>query len=262
MIKIVNLRKTFNGQEVLRGVNLEIPKGKRTAIIGRSGGGKSVLLKHLVGLVKPDEGEIYVNGVDITKLKGKELDRIKRKFGMVFQGAALFDSLTVIDNIAFPLRELTDIKEDEIIDRSMNILRQVGLVGMENKYPDELSGGMRKRVGIARALVIRPEFMFFDEPTTGLDPITERAIHQMIGLNPITEKAVSKMIGKCTDIHECTDVLVSHNIKEVLEISHKVAMLHEGRIIEDTTPKELLKSSNPVVKQFISGNIEGPIHLY
>ena len=261
MIKVVNLRKSFNGQEVLKGVNLEIPTGKRTAIIGRSGGGKSVLLKHLVGLIKPDSGEIYVDGVDITKLKGKELNEVKKKFGMVFQGAALFDSLTVLDNVAFPLRELTDMKEEEIIENAREILREVGLEGMEHKYPDEISGGMRKRVGIARALIIRPKYLFFDEPTTGLDPITERAIHQLIGLNPLMEMAVKKMVGKCHEEAKCTDIVVSHNIKEVLEISHKVAMLHDGVIVEETTPEGLLKSTNPVVKQFISGNIEGPIKL-
>lgn len=262
MIKVVNLRKSFNGQEVLRGVNLEIPKGKRTAIIGRSGCGKSVLLKHLVGLIRPDDGEIYVDGVEITKLRKRELNRIRRKFGMVFQGSALFDSMTILENVAFPLRELTDLKEDEIVERVVNMLRQVGLAGMEGKYPEEISGGMKKRVGIARALILKPEFIFFDEPTTGLDPIMERTIHQLIGLKPVMERAVSRLLKKVTDTVPHTDILVSHNIKEVLEVSHTVAMLHDGIIIEHTTPEELMKSSNPVVQQFISGSIEGPIQLY
>lgn len=262
MIKVINLRKSFNGQEVLKGVNLDIPKGKRTAIIGRSGCGKSVLLKHLVGLIKPDSGEIYVDDVDIAKLGKGELNRIRRKFGMVFQGGALFDSMTVFENIAFPLRELADIKEDEIFERVMDMLKQVGLAGMEYKYPEEISGGMKKRVGIARALILKPEFVFFDEPTTGLDPIMERAIHQLIGLKPLMEKAVSQLLKKSTDTVQHTDILVSHNIKEVLEVSHTVAMLHDGVIIEHTTPEGLMKSSNPIIRQFISGSIEGPIQLY
>jgi phospholipid/cholesterol/gamma-HCH transport system ATP-binding protein len=248
MIKIVNLRKSFNGYEVLKGVNMEIPKSKITAIIGRSGGGKTILLKHLIGLVKPDSGEIYIDDVDITKLKGKELNKIKRKFGMVFQGGALFDSLTVLENVTFPLRELTGQKEDEIVEMALGILKQIGLAGIEHKYPDEISGGMKKRVALARALILRPEFMFFDEPTTGLDPIVENAIHQLI--------------KKCMGIVPCTDVLVSHNIGEVLSLSDRVAMLHEGVIIESSTPEEIVKSPNPVVQQFLYGSTEGPIQLY
>ena len=200
MIKVVNLRKSFNGQEVLRGVNLEIPAGKTMAIIGRSGGGKTILLKHLVGLMKPDSGEIYVNRVDITKLKAKDLNKIKAKFGMLFQGAALFDSLTIFENVAFPLRELTNLKEDEIREMAFKALKEVGLIGMEQKYPDEISGGMKKRVGLARAIIRNPEVMFFDEPTTGLDPIMGNTIHQLI--------------RKCTSMVQCTEVMVSHNIEE------------------------------------------------
>lgn len=247
MIKVVNLRKTFNGQEVLKGVNLEIPSGQTTAIIGRSGEGKSVLLRHLMGLVKPDSGEIYVNNVDITKLKGKELNTIKKTFGVLFQGAALFDSLTIFENVAFPLRELTDFTEDEIRERVSKAFKEIGLTGMEQKYPDEISGGMKKRVGLARALIRHPEVMFFDEPTTGLDPITETAIHQLI--------------RRCMSMIQCTEVLISHNIEEVLKLSHRVAMLHDGVIIEATTPEELVKSPHPAVRQLLSGSLEGPIHL-
>jgi len=247
MIKVVNLRKTFNGQEVLKGVNLEIPSGKTTAIIGRSGEGKSVLLRHLMGLMKPDSGEIYVNNVDITKLKGKELNTIKKTFGVLFQGAALFDSLTIFENVAFPLRELTELKEDEIREVVFKAFKEIGLTGTEQKYPDEISGGMKKRVGLARALIRHPEVMFFDEPTTGLDPITETAIHQLI--------------RHCMNMIQCTEVLISHDIQEVLKLSHKVAMLHDGVIIEETTPEELVKSPNPAVRQFLSGSLEGPIHF-
>lgn len=239
MIKIVDLKKSFDGQEVLRGVNLEIPDGKTTAIIGPSGIGKTVLLKHLVGLLKPDSGEIYVDGVEITGLKGKALNSIKRRFSMVFQGSALFDSLTVLENVTFPLMELTDLKEEEIRKVSMGILMRVGLKGMEDKYPDEISGGMKKRVGIARALITRPEVIFFDEPTTGLDPIVAGAIHLLM--------------KECINERRATSVIVSHNIKEVLELSDIIAMLHNGVIIECTSPEGLLRSEDPAIKQFIRG---------
>lgn len=249
MIKIVNLRKSFDDFDILKGVNLEIPKGKTTAIIGRSGGGKSVLLKHLVGLLKPDSGQIYVDDVEITKLRGKELNKIKRKFGMVFQGAALFDSLTVLENVTFPLLELTDMGEEETKRQALGFLKEIGLAGMGSKYPDEISGGMKKRVALARALIMRPEYMFFDEPTTGLDPVVENAIHQLM----------KECMG---GIAECTDVLVSHNIGEVLKISEYIAMLHEGVIIECSTPEGIVKSPNPIVQQFLYGSTEGPIQLY
>lgn len=248
MIRIVNLKKSFDGSSVLRGVNLEIPDGKVTAIIGRSGGGKTVLLKHLVGLMKPDSGEILVDGVDITRLKGRRLDEVKKKFGMVFQGSALFDSLTVLENITFPLRELTDKNDGEITDFARELLKEAGLSGKEDKYPDEISGGMKKRVALVRALALRPEYRFFDEPTTGLDPIIENAIHElMVRYAPKTP---------------CTDVLISHNIGEVLKMADKIAMLHEGVIIEAGTPEEIRGSSNPYVRQFLTGDTEGPIQLY
>ncbi len=243
MIKIVDLWKSFNGQEVLRGIDLEIPKGKRTAIIGRSGGGKSVLLKHIIGLLKPDRGSIYIDGEDITRLRGERLNRIKRKFGVVFQGGALFDSLTIYDNVAFPLRELTDLDEEEIRERVERLLEEVSLSGMEGKYPDEISGGMRKRVAIARAMIMEPEILVFDEPTTGLDPITTKTIHAL-------------MTG-CSRKTNCTEVIVTHRIREVLDIAHFVAMLHEGRIVEFTTPQELITSENPIVRGFITGKVKG-----
>ena len=258
MIKVENIRKSINGQEILKGVNLEIPTGETTAIIGRSGGGKTILLRHLVGLIKPDSGSIYVNGKDITKLSGRDLNSIKSRFGMLFQNAALFDSLTVFDNVAFPLRELMDLKEDEIRDLTLKALAEVGLTGMERKYPDEISGGMKKRVGLTRELVRTPEFMFFDEPTSGLDPITENAIHQLI-------KKCSSMIkcigSECREV-KCTELIVSHNIKEVMKLANTVAMLHDGVIIESTTPENLMQSSNPVVRQFLSGSLEGPLGIY
>jgi len=248
MIEIKDLWKSFNGQEVLRGVNLTINKGEITTIIGRSGGGKSVLLKHLIGVIRPDKGSIIVDGEDITKLGKRELKRVKRKFGMVFQFAALFDSMTVLDNIAFQMRELSGLKEGEIVKQAREILRRIGMEGMEDKYPDEISGGMAKRVGLARALVMRPEYMFFDEPTTGLDPIVENNIHQLM--------------TTCTADVECTDIVISHNIGEVMKISDKVAMLHEGEIIDSGTPDEIAESENPVVRQFLAGSPDVPIQIY
>lgn len=244
----MDLWKSFNGQEVLRGVNLEIPGGKTTAIIGRSGGGKSVLLKHLIGLLRPDKGKIMIDGTDITGLRTTEFNKIKRKVGIVFQGAALFDSLTIFENIAFPLRELTDLGEEEIRERVIVSLKQVGLYGMEAKYPDEISGGMKKRVALARAMIMEPAIMLYDEPTTGLDPVMETTIHHLI--------------SNCQGRLKCTAVLVSHNIREVLKIAHRVAMLHDGVIIESSTCEEIQGSENPVVRQFLSGGIEGPIQLY
>ncbi len=201
MIKLVDVYKTFNGQEVLRGVTLEIPEGKTTAIIGRSGGGKSVLLKHIIGLLKPDSGQVLVEGTDISRLNNRDLNKIRNRFGILFQGAALFDSLTVYDNIAFPLREKTRLKENEIQKMVDEKLEQLGLAGMGHKYPAEISGGMKKRVGLARALIMDPEIMLFDEPTTGLDPIMKNAIYNLI-------LKMHKKFG-------FTAVVVSHEIPDI-----------------------------------------------
>lgn len=247
MIQLVNLRKSFNKQEVLKGLSLEIPDGKTTAIIGRSGGGKSVLLKHIVGLVQPDSGQILVDGKDITTLNEVELNEVKGKFGMLFQGAALFDSLTVFENIAFPLREKTTLSEEKIGEKVGLLLKELGLSGMEAKYPAEISGGMRKRVGLARALITEPKIMLYDEPTTGLDPIMENTIHELI-------LASHKLFHS-------TDILVSHNMKEVYKIAQHVAMLHEGLIVAQGTPEEMQASQNPMVQQFITGSTSGPIQL-
>ncbi len=248
MIKVSNLRKSFEGVEVLRGVDLEIPTGKTTAIIGKSGAGKTVLFKHLVGLMRPDSGSIVVDGADIAALKGRALNNVKRKFGMVFQGGALFDSLTVFENVALPLKELMRLSGGETASKVNAMLREVGLPGMGDKYPDEISGGMKKRVALARALVMSPEYLFFDEPTTGLDPIVETAIHALM--------------KRCKSLSPATYVLVSHDIREVLEMSDLVAMLHEGAVIECSPPGEIVKSSNPAVRQFLSGSAEGPIQMY
>ncbi len=245
MIRVVKLRKSFGNQEVLRGVDLVIPKGKTTAIIGRSGGGKSILLKHLIGLMRPDSGEVWIDGMEITRMTRRELSRVKSRLGFLFQGGALFDSMTVFENIAFPLKEKTKLSTDAIRAKVEEKLQEVGLQGMEEKYPGDLSGGMKKRVGLARAMILDPEIMLYDEPTTGLDPVMEHVIH--------------RLIQTCQEMVKCTGVLVSHNIAEVFEIAHQIAMLHNGVIIAQGTPGEIQASENPLVRQFINGDIEGPM---
>src|SRR5213080_2044837 len=216
MIKLVGVEKTLGGQPVLCGVDLTIPAGKLTTIIGRSGGGKSVLLKHMIGLLQPDRGQVWVDGIEISHLKGKALNEVRKKFAMLFQGAALFDSLTVFENVAFPLREKLRLAETEVVRRVEEKLEQVGLSGMGHKYPAELSGGMKKRTGLARALIVKPEIVLFDEPTTGLDPLMAKTIHDLI-------VAMQKKFG-------FTGVMVSHEVPGIFAISDWVAMLREGKI--------------------------------
>ena len=247
MIEIIDLHKSFGKQKVLDGLNLKIEDNETTVIIGRSGGGKSVLLKHIIGLLKPDSGQVLVNGVDITRLNDRELNEARRKFGMLFQEGALFDSMTVGDNVAFPLREHTQMKEAEIGDLVAESLRDVGLSGVEGKMPSELSGGMRKRVALARAIALHPEIMLYDEPTTGLDPVLSEAINQLI----IETQRHFKLAS----------VVISHDLTSIFKIAHKIALLFEGKIIEYGTPEEIRKSDNPVLVQFLSGSTEGPIQI-
>ena len=242
MIKVEALTKSFGRQAVLRGLDLEVATGSITVIIGRSGGGKSVLLKHLIGLLRPDAGRVLVDGAEITGLRGRALDEIRQRYGVVFQGGALFDSMTCFDNVAFPLREKLHLPRPEVARRVEAALQQVGLEGMGAKYPAEVSGGMRKRVAIARALVTEPEIVFFDEPTTGLDPILVNTIHHLI-----------------LDLHRkfrFTAIMVSHEIPEIFEIADTVAMLHEGRIADVGPPAAIQASANRVVRQFIRGEPE------
>jgi phospholipid/cholesterol/gamma-HCH transport system ATP-binding protein len=242
VIKIEGLVKSFGRQAVLRGLDFEVPTGSITVIIGRSGGGKSVLLKHLLGLLRPDSGRVLIDGEEITGLRGRALDAVRRRYGVVFQGGALFDSMTCFDNVAFPLREKLRLPRPEIAGRVAAALGQVGLEGMGHKYPAEVSGGMRKRVAIARALVTEPEIIFFDEPTTGLDPVLVNTIHHLI-----------------LELHRrlhFTAVMVSHEIPEIFEIADTVAMLHAGRIVEAGPPAAIQASTTPVVRQFIRGEPE------
>jgi phospholipid/cholesterol/gamma-HCH transport system ATP-binding protein len=239
VIRVKGLRKSFGRQTVLNGVDLEVPDGSITVIIGRSGGGKSVFLKHLIGLLRPDSGRIEVGGVDFGRLRGRALDEVRKRYGVVFQSGALFDSMSCRDNVAFPLREKLRLSRADIVTRVDRGLEQVGLTGIGDKYPEEVSGGMRKRVAIARALVTEPEIVFFDEPTTGLDPVLVNTIHRLI-----------------LELHRrlrFTAVMVSHEIPEIFEIADRVGMLHDGRIVELGPPAALQASSNPVVQQFIRG---------
>jgi len=234
VIKVEGLVKSFGRQAVLRGLDLEVATGSITVIIGRSGGGKSVLLRHLIGLLSPDGGRVLVDGAEITGLRGRALDEVRRRYGVVFQGGALFDSMTCAHNVAFPLREKLRLPGAEVARRVEAALAEVGL---------EVSGGMRKRVAIARALVTEPEIVFFDEPTTGLDPILVNTIHHLI-----------------LNLHRklrFTAVMVSHEIPEIFEIADTVAVLHEGRIVEVGPPAAIQASTNRVVRQFIRGEPEG-----
>jgi phospholipid/cholesterol/gamma-HCH transport system ATP-binding protein len=238
VIRINALTKRFGGYEVLKGINLHVRRGKTRVVLGVSGSGKTVLMKHMIGLLKPDQGEVLVDGEDIVKLDEKGMLRVRRKFGMVFQQAALFDSMTVGDNVAFPLREHTKWAPEEIARKVAEKLEVVGLTGAERKYPSELSGGMRKRVGLARALVLEPTCVLYDEPTTGLDPITTENVDQMI-------------LDANARLH-VTSVVISHDVGSAINVADDIAVIHEGVIVEDCAASEIRRSSHPFVQQFLN----------
>jgi len=239
MIEIRNLHKSFDGgQHVLRGVDLAIETGETIAIIGQSGCGKSVLLKHIIGLLQPDEGEIIVDGENVHTLNTADLYALRSRFGFLFQGAALFDSLSVQENISLGLVENHSLGENEVRAIVEEKLELVGLSGIENKRPSELSGGMRKRVGLARALASNPDYLLYDEPTTGLDPVTSQQIDALIA--DITTKL------------NATSIVVTHDMFSVYAIVHRVAMIHEGRVYYTGTPADVRSSSDPVISRFIN----------
>lgn len=237
MIQLKNLYKSFGEKAVLRGVNLTIPTGETFFIIGPSGCGKSVMLKHIVGLLYPDKGEVFIDGQNVGKLHEKELYELRRKFGFLFQGAALFDSMTVLENIALGLVEHGETDQKKIACVVAEKLEMVGLPGIENLKPSELSGGMKKRVGLARALAQDPEYIFYDEPTTGLDPIMSDQIDELIA--DLTHKL------------KVTSVVVTHDMFSVEKVAHRVALMHEGKVYFEGTPQELRESADPVVITFI-----------
>lgn len=236
-IRVRDVHKSFGASKVLNGIDLDVERGKTTVIIGGSGGGKSVLMKHLIGLVKPDSGEIWVEGVEITHLKERQLNEVRKRFGMLFQEAALFDSMNVEENVAFPLREHTNLPDQEILGIAGERLRQVGLFDAGSKMPSELSGGMKKRVGLARALALDPDIVLFDEPTSALDPVTSLTIEELI-------KETRLRLKK-------TYVVISHDISGMFRIADNVAMLYEGKIVAFGTPGQVGRSDHPAVREFL-----------
>jgi phospholipid/cholesterol/gamma-HCH transport system ATP-binding protein len=242
MIRVEDLHKTFGAVEVLQGVSFEVGKGQILALIGRSGYGKSVLLKHVAGLMKPDRGRVLVDGNDMSFLKGGDLLRLRNRLGFLFQSGALFDSMTVYDNVAFPLREKTKLSEKEIRDRVMKELDQVGMTGAEEKFPSQISGGMIKRASLARALMGEPEIMLFDEPTTGLDPLTGQTILNLID-------SMHERLG-------FTGIIVTHEVPKIFEVVDKVAMLDEGHILFEGTPEAILTSEDSRIRSFVTGGQE------
>jgi len=244
MITIRNLKKSFNGFQVLRGINLVIPEGKTTFIMGQSGTGKSVLLKHLVGLLTPDEGEIWFENKDLTKLSEKEWQEVRKKIGYLFQEGALFDSMTVGENVAFPLFEHAKLPEKEIEREVDELLSAVGLLEAKDKYPSELSGGMRKRAALARTLALHPQVILFDEPTTGLDPILQRSILELI-------MEVKRRFN-------LTCVIISHDVPLALRYADQIAFLNEGIIVQAGPPEEIRRSDHPFIRKFLeSALLEG-----
>ncbi|MDD8030460.1 MAG: ABC transporter ATP-binding protein [Acidobacteriota bacterium] len=244
-IKIIDVHKNFDQKKVLQGVNLEIERGEIMVVIGQSGSGKSVLLKHIIGIMQPSRGEIFIDGQEVTSLRDEDRLKLSRKFGMLFQGAALFDSMTVAENVAFGLRRHTELSEKEIERVVQDSLERVGLRNVEQLLPYELSGGMKKRVGLARAIAYSPEIILYDEPTTGLDPIRADAI--------------DNLILQLKDQLKVTSVVITHDMSMTYKVADRIAMLYNGRIIETGTPEEIKNSANPVVQQFIHGRATGPI---
>ena len=247
MIELKNIHKSFGTNYVLRGINLEIQKGESLVVIGGSGSGKSVLLKHIIGLSKPDEGEVIVDSAILSQLDEDGLNEVRKKFGMLFQSSALFDSMSVWENVGFGLKRQTDLKDKEIKEIAVEKLKLVGLVGIEDEMPSELSGGMRKRVGLARAIAMEPEILLYDEPTTGLDPIMADAINDLI--------------IEMRERLNITSIAITHDMKSAFKIADTIAMLYNGLIIEKGSSEEIKNTSDPVVRQFIEGSAVGPITI-
>lgn len=245
VISLQHLDKALGGKPVLRDLSVDVERGESLVIVGGSGQGKSVTLKHIIGLMRPDRGRIVIDGTDICTLPAAELNPFRRRFGMAFQEGALFDSMSVFENIAFPLRRHTKMTEAEIRARVEECLDQVHLHGVDGKRPSELSGGMRRRVGFARAISLKPEILLFDEPTTGLDPVISDVI--------------AELIVEMDQTLNTTTVSITHDMKVAFKIADRVAMLHKGHIVEEGTPEEFQRSANPIVQQFIEGRAEGPL---
>ncbi|EEF57420.1 ABC transporter ATP-binding protein [Pedosphaera parvula] len=239
MIEVRNLRKSFGAHKILEGVTFKVESGESVVIIGRSGGGKSVLLKHLIGLLSPDSGSVLIDSENLCTLNERQLIRVRSKFGMLFQGAALFDSLSVAENIGFVLRKQKGLTDGEIRNKISEVLEMVELPGTENKKPSELSGGMRKRVGLARAIIYKPQIVLYDEPTTGLDPVVSDSI--------------DKLILRVRDQLKVTTVVVTHDMRSARLLGQRILMLHEGKIYFSGTPEEIFNSTDPVMHRFVNG---------
>ena len=246
-IRVANLHKSFGEKYVLRGVQLEVRHGESMVVIGGSGSGKTVLIRCIIGLVEPEEGEIYVDGTEVTSLNERQMNEIRKKFGMLFQGGALFDSLTVWENVGFGLLQHARLSEQQVRKIASEKLALLGLKNIEDLMPAELSGGMKKRVSLARAIAMEPEILLYDEPTTGIDPVMADAINELI----------VRMREKLN----VTSIAITHDMKSAYKIADRIAMLYQGKIIEVGTPEEIRNSSNPIVQQFIQGNSEGPIKI-
>jgi phospholipid/cholesterol/gamma-HCH transport system ATP-binding protein len=244
MIAVHGLTKRIGTQEILRGVDLEVAPGETLVIIGRSGGGKSVLLKNLLGLMQPNEGEIHIDGQNIIGMSERQLATIRRKVGILFQGGALFDSMTVEENIAFPLRE-AGLRDSELIQQKIaEILEVIELQGQEKKLPVNLSGGMKKRVGLARAIINQPSCILYDEPTSGLDPVVSDSIN--------------RLIRRLQERYHVTSVVVTHDMKSAYDVGDHIAYLHQGRIYFHGTPEEIQTSSDPIIQDFLIGRSTRP----
>jgi phospholipid/cholesterol/gamma-HCH transport system ATP-binding protein len=245
MIELRDVYKSLGKKAVLRGVNLTIKKGESVVVIGGSGSGKSVLIKHIIGLLKPDSGKVIIDNFEVPELDEKHLNEVRKRFGMLFQSAALFDSMPVWENVGFGLKRHTHLSKAEIKEIAVRKLKMVGLVGVEDVMPAELSGGMRKRVGLARAIAMEPEILLYDEPTTGLDPIMADVINELI-------------IEMREKLH-VTSISITHDMKSAYKIADRIAMLYNGRIIGSGSSEEIKNTSDPVIRQFITGSATGPI---
>ncbi len=248
VIDIRNVYKQFGGRPILKGVTLQVFRGETLVIMGGSGCGKSTLLRHMVGAIRPDSGEAYMKGQNLAELDEDSMDALRKKFGILFQSGALFDSLNVKENVSMPLREHTKLDENIMSIMVKMKLELVGLRGFENLMPAQLSGGMKKRVGLARALVMDPEIIFYDEPTAGLDPIVAGVI--------------DKLILDLSQKLSITSVVVTHDMNSVFRIADRIAMLHEGKILQVGTKEEIRTTGNPLVRQFVNGEPEGPINFF
>ena len=248
MIEARNLKKSFGAHRVLDGVSFSVEKGESVVIIGASGGGKSILLKQLIGLLTPDEGEVLIEGESLADKNERELLKVRRRFGMLFQGAALFDSMTVEENVGFVLRREGKLSDAELKQRVAEVLEMVDLSGTQEKKPAELSGGMRKRVGLARAIVYRPEIVLYDEPTTGLDPIVSDSIDQLM------LRVVERL--------KVTSIVVTHDMRSAGRVAQRILMLHEGKIYADGTPDEIFQSKDPIVHRFVNGISDAKEHSF